>query len=308
MSDSSLPGLTEAVGTGHATTARPSRSQLRLVARRFLRHRAAMVSAVLLAMVFLVTLVAPHVTAYGFDELTDDYSQPPSARHWLGTDAVGHDLFAQIMRATQKSIQIALVVAVLATVIGVVVGTVAGYHRGWIDSLLSRITDLVLVVPVLAVLLAAANSISRRGGNWLLVALLIAAFLWPAVALVVRSTVLSLREQDFIQAEVAVGASDLRIIIRHLIPNAIGPIAVSATLLVVTAILLESSLAFLGFGVSPPDTSLGKLVAVGQSASSSRPWLFYFPGAALLMICLCVNFIGDGLRDAFDTRRPGGRA
>lgn len=119
---------------------------------------------------------------------------------------------------------------------------------------------------------------------------------------------LSLREQDFVQAQVAIGASDVRIIAKHLIPNAVGPIAVSATLLVVTAILLESSLAFLGFGIAPPDTSLGKLVAVGQVASSSRPWLFYFPGFVLLVICLCVNFVGDGLRDAFDTKRSGGRA
>lgn len=286
---------------------RPSRSQLRLVLRRFVRHRAATISAVLLVLVFTASVVGPHLTPYEYDELTSDYSQPPSAAHWMGTDAVGHDLLSQVLHASQKSIQIALVVAALSTFIGVLVGTVAGYYRGWVDTLLSRMTDLVLVVPVLAVLLAAANTVSQRGGNWFLVAVLIAAFLWPAVALVVRSTVLSLREQDFVQAQVAIGSSDARIIIRHLIPNAIGPIAVSATLLVVTAILLESSLAFLGFGIAPPDTSLGKLVAVGQAASSNRPWLFYFPGVILLVICLCVNFIGDGLRDAFDTKRSGGR-
>lgn len=287
---------------------RQSRSQLRLAMRRFVRHRAAMAGAVLLVLVFGASLIGPHFTPYGFAELTEDYSQPPSAEHWMGTDAIGHDLLSQVLRASQKSIQIALVVAALSTFIGVLIGTVAGYYRGWVDTLLSRMTDLVLVVPVLAVLLAAANSISQRGGNWFLVAILIALFLWPTVALVVRSTVLSLREQDFVQAQVAIGASDVRIIVKHLIPNAVGPIAVSATLLVVTAILLESSLAFLGFGIAPPDTSLGKLVAVGQTASSSRPWLFYFPGVVLLVICLCVNFVGDGLRDAFDTRRSGGRA
>lgn len=299
------PGVETDVLTGGEPG--PSRSQLRLVMRRFVRHRAAIVSLVLLGLVFAASLVGPYITPYGFAELTPDYSQPPSAEHWMGTDAIGHDLLSQIMRASQKSIQIALVVATLSTLIGVFIGTVAGYYRGWVDTLLSRMTDLVLVIPVLAVLLAAANSISQRGGNWFLVAVLIAVFLWPSVALVVRSTVLSLREQDFVQAQVAIGASDVRIIVRHLIPNAIGPIAVSATLLVVTAILLESSLAFLGFGIAPPDTSLGKLVAVGQAASSSRPWLFYFPGLILLVICLCVNFIGDGLRDAFDAKRPGGR-
>jgi peptide/nickel transport system permease protein len=290
------------------TSAGPSRSRRRSTVRRFARNRLAMTSAILLLFMFAAGVIGPHFTPYGFADLTGDYSQPPSAKHWMGTDAIGHDLLSQVLRASQKSIQIALVVAALSTFIGVVVGTVAGYYRGWVDTLLSRLTDLVLVVPVLAVLLAAANSISRRGGNWFLVALLIAVFLWPTVALVVRSTVLSLREQDFVQAQVAIGAGDVRIIVKHLIPNAVGPIAVSATLLVVTAILLESSLAFLGFGIAPPDTSLGKLVAIGQAASSSRPWLFYFPGLVLLVICLCVNFIGDGLRDAFDTKRSGDRA
>lgn len=296
------------VGVVLPLTADRSRSQLQLALRRFIRHRAAMASAVILCLIFGWALLGASLAPYGFEELTSDYSQPPSGRHWMGTDAIGHDLFSQVLRGTQKSIQIALVVAVLSTVTGVVIGATAGYYRGWIDSLLSRFTDLVLVVPVLAVLLAAANTVSQRSGNWLLVALLIAAFLWPGVALVVRSTVLALREQDFVQAQVAIGATDLRIIVRHLIPNAIGPIVVCATLLVVTAILLESALAFLGFGVSPPDTSLGKLVAVGQSASTSRPWLFYFPGLVLLAICLCVNFIGDGLRDAFDPKQSGGRA
>lgn len=295
-------------GAFQPPAAQRSRSQLQLAMRRFVRHRAAMASAVLLLVIFTAALLGPRLAPFGYEELTDAYSQPPSGTHWMGTDAIGHDLFAQVLRGTQKSVQIALVVAVVSTVIGVTIGSVAGYYRGWVDTLLSRVTDLVLVVPVLAVLLAAANTISRTGGNWFFVALLIAAFLWPGVALVVRSTVLGLREQDFVQAQVAIGASDLRIILRHLIPNAIGPIVVCATLLVVTAILLESSLAFLGFGVAPPDTSLGKLVAVGQSASTSRPWLFYFPGLVLLTICLCVNFIGDGLRDAFDPKQSGARA
>jgi peptide/nickel transport system permease protein len=165
---------------------------------------------------------------------------------------------------------------------------------------------MILVVPILAVLLAAASAVSKQASTWWAVALLLSAFLWPSVALVVRSTVLSLREQDFIQAQRAAGATDPRIIVRHVIPNAIGPIMVSATLLVVTAILLESSLAFLGFGAAPPDTSLGKLVAIGQPASTNRPWLFYFPGMVLLTICLSLNFIGDGLRSALDPRRSDG--
>ena len=271
--------------------------------RRFRRNRLAMASALCLAVIFVITFIGPLLYAHGYEDISTDYSQAPSAEHWMGTDAIGHDLFAQVMRGAQKSIEIALMVAVMSTLVGVVLGTVAGYYRGWVDVIVARATDLILVLPILAILLAAANTVRNSSGNWWMVALLLAAFLWPPIALVTRSTVLTLREREFIEAQVAIGSSDLRIIVRHVIPNAVGPVLVSATLLVVTAILLESSLAFLGFGVSPPDTSLGKLVAGGVGASNSRPWLFYFPGVVLLFIALCINFIGDGLRQAFDTRQ-----
>lgn len=277
------------------------------LASRFARRRLAVLSLVVLGLVVVVSFAGGLFYPYDHTELTKDFSQGPSSEHWMGTDAIGHDLFAQVLQGTQKSLSIALLVALLATSVGVALGTMAGYYRGWIDTILSRLTDLILVVPILAVLLAAANAVSQQAGNWWMVALLLSAFLWPGVALVVRSTVLSLRERDFIQAQRAAGATDLRIIVRHIIPNAVGPILVSATLLVVTAILLESSLAFLGFGVAPPDSSLGKLVAVGQPASTNRPWLFYFPGVVLLVICLCLNFVGDGLRGALDPRSTRGR-
>ena len=286
-----------------ATTGAPAIGKRTGVWRRFRRNRIAMASAVLLTLIFAITFVGPLLYPYGYEEISPDYSRAPSATHWMGTDAIGHDLFAQVMRGAQKSIQIALMVAVVSTFVGVVLGTLAGYYRGWVDVVVARATDLILVLPILAILLAAANSIRNTAGNWWMVALLLAAFLWPPIALVTRSTVLTLREREFIEAQVEIGSSDLRIIVRHVIPNAIGPVLVSATLLVVTAILLESSLAFLGFGVSPPDTSLGKLVASGVAASNSRPWLFYFPGLVLLLIALCINFIGDGLRQAFDTRQ-----
>lgn len=274
--------------------------------RRFARNRSSVASLVVLGLILAVTLAGDLVWPYDHTELTKDFSQGPSATHWMGTDAIGHDLFAQVLHGTQQSLRIAALVAVVATSIGVLLGTTAGYYRGWTDTVLSRLTDLILVVPILAVLLAAANAVSRQASTWWAVALLLSAFLWPSVALVVRSTVLSLRELDFIQAQRAAGATDLRIIVRHIIPNTVGPILVSATLLVVTAILLESSLAFLGFGAAPPDTSLGKLVAIGQPASTNRPWLFYFPGGVLLVTCLCLNFIGDGLRTALDPRSTGG--
>lgn len=284
------------------------RGQAALAFHRFLQHRMAVVSLVVLVLIFAVALLGGVVSPYGYDELAGPFSEPPSLAHPMGTDGIGHDVFSQVLRGAQKSIQIALVVTAISTTIGVVVGTLAGYFRGWVDTVLSRLTDFVIIVPVLAVMLAAASALSRTSSNWLLVALLISVFVWPPVAVVVRGSVLSLREQDFIQAAQAIGVRDGRIIVRHLLPNLVGPVTVAATLVVVTAILLESSLAFLGFGVAPPDTSLGKLVAVGQSASTTRPWLFYFPGGVLLVICLCANFVGDGLRDAFDAKQTRSRA
>jgi len=283
-----------------------SLSQGRLALRRFLRHRLAIGSLILLLLLFGAALAGGVIAPYGFDEITDSSSSPPSLDHPMGTDAIGHDLLSQVLRGSQKSVQVAIIVTVVSTIIGVVVGALAGYYRGIIDAILSRFTDFTLTIPLLAVLLVVANRVSSRQGNFVLIGLLIAAFIWPQVAVVVRATFLSLREKEFVEAARAIGASDARIIFRHMLPNALGPIIVSATLVVATAILIEATLAFLGFGVSPPDTSLGKLVSEGQQASNTRPWLFYFPGAVLLLICLCVNFVGDGLRDAFDPRQDKG--
>lgn len=279
------------------------RSQLRLSTQRFLRHRLAMVSLGILILLMTVSLLGGKIAPYGFDELTGDYSQGPSLDHLMGTDAIGHDLFSQVLRGAQKSVQVALVVAFVSTAIGVLLGALAGYFRGWLDVIISRLTDLVLTIPVLVLLIVMAARFREQRNNWLAIALLISFVIWTQVARVVRGIFLSLREKEFVEAARAIGASSGRIILRHMLPNAVGPIIVSATLTVAAAILLETALAFLGLGISPPDTSLGKLVAVGQGASSTRPWLFYFPGAVLLVICLCVNFVGDGLRDAFDPQQ-----
>jgi peptide/nickel transport system permease protein len=221
----------------------------------------------------------------------------------MGTDSIGHDVLSQVLRGAQKSVQVALLVAFLSTAIGVVLGALAGYFRGWLDALISRLTDLVLTIPVIVLLIVMAARFRDQRNNWLAIAVLISLVIWTQVARVVRGIFLSLREKEFVEAARAIGAPSSRIIFRHMLPNAIGPIIVSATLTVAGAILLESALAFLGLGVSPPDISLGKLVANGVGASNNRPWLFYFPGGVLLIICLCVNFVGDGLRDAFDPQQ-----
>jgi ABC-type dipeptide/oligopeptide/nickel transport system permease subunit len=272
----------------------------RRVLARFLAHRLAMCSLVVLAGVFTLAFIGARLWRYGYRDITDDLSSAPSWTHPMGTDAIGHDLFAQVLRGTQKSLQVALIVAVLSTAAGTLAGGVAGFYRGGVDALIMRFTDVVLSVPGIAVLAVLAASVRGSAGNWLAVALVLSSLSWMGIARVVRSLILSLREQPFVEAARAVGARDRRILFRHLLPHAVGPIIVKASLTVGTAVLAETALSFLGLGISPPDTSLGRLVDAGQHSASTRPWLFYFPGLVILVVVLCVNFVGDGLRDALD--------
>ena len=262
-------------------------------------------SLVLLAGVFVLAFFGARLWRYGYADITDDLSSGPSWGHPMGTDGIGHDVLAQVLRGTQRSLQVALVVAVLSTVVGAVAGAAAGFCRGWVDAVIMRFTDAVLSVPGIAVLAVLAGSV--RDANWLAVALVLSSVSWMGIARVVRSLMLSLREQEFVTAARAAGASDRRILFRHLLPHAAGPISVKASVTVGTAVLAESALSFLGLGISPPDTSLGRLVDAGQHAATTRPWLFYFPGLVILVIVLCVNFVGDGLRDAVNpsSRRRG---
>ncbi|MEV5764685.1 dipeptide/oligopeptide/nickel ABC transporter permease/ATP-binding protein [Micromonospora sp. NPDC052213] len=287
-----------------ATAATPG--QWRAVFARFRRHRLAAAALVVLALVALFAFVGPLLWRYGHDEITPDNSQPPSTIHPLGTDSLGHDLLAQVMRGTQQSLLIALTVALGAAVVGTAIGIVAGYYRGTVDALLMRLVDLFLTVPTIAVAAVLGHNFAGSSGGWVLIAVVLAALMWTSVARVVRGVVLGLREREFVSAARALGSSDLRIMARHILPNVAGPIIVSVTILVATAILAETALSFIGFGVQPPDTSLGLLVANAQSAVATRPWLFYFPGLVILLIALSINFIGDGLRDALDPTQTKG--
>ncbi|GIG65104.1 ABC transporter permease [Phytomonospora endophytica] len=279
------------------------RGQWRLVLRRFLRHRLAVASLVLFLLVIVFAFIGPLV--WKWDHLLHreiPSLASPSADHPFGTTRAGNDVLAQVMRGTQQSLKVALTVAVLATGIGSVWGAVAGFYRGWIDTLMMRIVDVIFVIPFLAV--AASLSGAVRGGvTWFHIAVILGLVGWMGTARVVRAMVLSVREQEFIEAARAVGASDPRIIFRHLVPNTTGVIIVAATLEVATAILAEAGLSFVGLGIQPPDTSLGLLISSATSAAFTRPWLFYFPGVFIIVICLTVNFIGDGLRDALDPRQ-----
>lgn len=276
------------------------------VLARFRRHRLAAAALVVLVLVALFAFVGPLLWRYGHDDITPDNSQPPSGAHPLGTDSLGHDLLAQVMRGTQQSLLIALTVAFGAAVVGTVIGIVAGYYRGRTDALLMRLVDLFLTVPTIAVAAVLGHNFAGSGGGWMLIAAVLAALMWTSVARVVRGVVLGLREREFISAARALGSSDVRIMLRHVLPNVAAPIIVSVTILVATAILAETALSFIGFGVQPPDTSLGLLVANAQSAVATRPWLFYFPGLVILLIALSINFVGDGLRDALDPTQTRG--
>jgi peptide/nickel transport system permease protein len=235
----------------------------------------------------------------------------PSTAHWFGTDELSRDTFSRVLHGGQISLKVALGVAILSTVIGVVIGALAGFYRGWLDGLLMRFTDLWIALPALP-FLAVAVSIgtidlgpfgSLDLGGPLGITLLLSLLLWGSIARVVRGATLALREREFVDAARAIGASNTRIITRHVIPNCLGPIIVNATLVVAEAILVETTLSFLGFGIQPPTPSWGNLLSDSIGTVDDWWWLTVFPGLAIFLTVLAVNFVGDGLRDAFDPRR-----
>jgi ABC-type dipeptide/oligopeptide/nickel transport system permease subunit len=276
------------------------RSQFQQAVRRFMRHRLAVVSLTVFILLVLFAFITPLFWQYKYFQITPDNSVPPSLKHPFGTDNLGHDQFAQVIRGLQQSIKVALSIAVIATAAGTLWGVLSGFYRGAIDSGLMRFADLILTIPAIALAAALANNF---GGSWWIIALILGSLSAPYVARVVRGVVLSLRELEYIEASRALGASNMRIMLRHLIPNAFAVVIVNATLLVAGGILAETALSFVGFGIRAPDTSLGVLITLNQAAVSTRPWLFYFPGLFIILVSLTVNFVGDGLRDALDPRQ-----
>ncbi|NCV44201.1 MAG: ABC transporter permease [Actinobacteria bacterium] len=279
------------------------KTQWRTILHRFRRHRLAVVSVCLLLTIFLASIFSRYIWRFDYLERdTLNLSQPPSLSHPFGTDSLGKDMLALTLRGSQRSILIAIVVSVLSTTVGVVIGSISGYFRGAIDAVLMRITDLLLTIPLLIL----AGTIAWQfdgGGSWWFLALLLGSLSWQGTARIVRGEFLALREREFVEAARAIGVSDLKIVFRHILPNAVGPIIVSATLSIASAILVETALSYLGLGIKAPDSSLGLLVSDYQAAFQTRPWLFWFPGLFIVVICLSVNFVGDGLRDAFDPKQ-----
>lgn len=267
--------------------------------RRFARHRLAVLGLVVLIVLAIATfgadLVAP--APRGAQDLALGPT-PPSAEHWFGTDELGRDYLSELLYAGRVSLAVGIAVAVLSTAFGTLVGTIAGYAGGVVDELVMRITDLFLIVPAIAIL---ALALEALGQSTPAIVFVLAAIGWTYVARIARSQVLSLREKEFIDAARSIGASPPRIVVRHILPNLAGIIAVNMSLTVATAIIIESTLSFLGFGVQPPSSSWGSLLSTASGlVGTPEAYLLYFPGLMILVTVLAVNFVGDGLRDALD--------
>jgi ABC-type dipeptide/oligopeptide/nickel transport system permease subunit len=300
-------GVELSAGDAHGLSGE-ARSQSRIVLGRFVHLRLAMIGLCTFVLLALAAVLVGHFWQYSYTDITNDLNVSPSWTHPFGTNAIGNDMFAQVMAGVEKDIEIALTVAAMATLIGVTVGAIAGYYRGFVDSLLMRFVDLVLVLPVLAILIVLANKLSKQSSNWLGLAIIIGLLSWTYMARLVRADFLSLREREFVEASRALGATNRRIIVKHMLPNAVGPIIVNATLTVALSIIFESTLSFLGLGVQPPNVSLGLLVNQGQDSATTEWWLFVFPVAFLIILILSIFLIGDGLREAFDPKKSRVRA
>ncbi len=272
----------------------------RLAWERFRHHKLAIAGAIGLILIIALFWIGPQLSEYSFDERNvRDRLLGPSADHWFGTDEIGRDLFVRTAQGGQYSIRIGLLVAVMSTAIGTLFGAISGYFGRWIDVIISQLINLVLIVPALIILSVFALNFGRDAFR---LSVVLALLLWTRIARVVRGVVLSIKEQEYIMAARAAGASHGRIIFRHVLPNVMGAVAVEVTLLLGTAIVLESTLSFLGLGVQPPNASLGTLVADAKGSIDDDPVRVLTPGVFIVLIVLCVNFLGDGLRDALDPR------
>lgn len=297
------PSMPGAPGGGEfeiATNAGPrARSQWQLFWRRFRRHKVAVASIFILLALVIVCFGASFFAPYPKNEqdiLLGAVS--PNSTHWLGTDTLGRDQLTELLYAGQISLLIGFAVAIISTIAGTAIGALAGYFGRATDQLLMRFTDLFLVVPSIAIL---ALAIEYFGHSTFWIIMVLALLFWMNVARVVRGQVLSLREKEFVEAAKASGASPMRIIVRHIVPNMIGPIMLNVTLGVAGAIIAESTLSFLGFGLQPPQTSWGLMLSDAEGyVGTAKSYLLYAPGLAIMLTVLVVNFIGDGLSDAFD--------
>lgn len=278
------------------------RSQGRIIFDRFIRNRAAVVGATFLILMFLFCFFGPFLWHINPNKINvSNVNQTlagPSWTHPFGTDDVGRDQFARAMAGGQVSLIVGMLSMLLGIGIGTLIGSMAGFYGGWIDNILMRLTDVVLCVPLY--LLLFVLSVAFSDGSPRSVILIIAFFSWTYAARLIRGEFLALREREFVMAARTIGAKNLRLMFRHILPNAAGPIIVNATLLVGTNIITESVLSFFGFGIQPPNSTWGTMISTGNEFVNTDAWLVFIPGLLIFITVLSFNLVGDGLRDALD--------
>ena len=287
------------------TAAYPQRGQVEMAFERFRQHRLAMAALLVVVGLAFLAAFAPIVSPY--DPNKSDLSlifDAPSLAHPMGTDNLGRDLATRILFGGRVSLAVGVLAALLALTLGTVVGAVAGFYGRLIDGVLMRLVDVLLSIPRLFLIVLLAVVL---GGSVLTIVLVLGALSWMRTSRIVRATVLSLKGREFVEAARAIGATDARIIVRHLLPNTVAPIVVAATLGVAGAIIAESTLSFLGLGIQKPTSTWGNMLTDATTDMSQAPWVAIFPGLAIFLAVVSINFVGDGLRDALDPRRMTGR-
>ncbi|MGO4697569.1 oligopeptide ABC transporter permease [Paenibacillus sp. 2TAB26] len=276
-------------------------SHAQLVRRKFIKHKLAVWGLATTLLLLSIALFAPWLAPSKPNEITDAFSAHPSLTHWLGTDQVGRDVLSRLIFGTRVSLMIGFFTVALYVTSGTFIGLIAGYYGKWLDMALMRLTDVFLSFPYMMVVLVIVSVLGASASTIILV---LALFKWPTIAMLVRGSVLSMKQMDFVRAGVALGYNTPRILMKHILPNVMGPIIVNATFGVASTILSEAGLSFLGMGVKSPQASLGNMLHDAQSLTvlTEQQWLWVPAGIVILITVLAINFVGDGLRDAFDAR------
>lgn len=271
------------------------------VRRKFLKHKLAVWGLITTLLLLFIGLLAPILSPYQPNEITNVFAAQPSSSHWLGTDQVGRDVLSRLIYGTRVSLIIGFSTVALYVTFGTFIGMIAGYYGGWLDMLLMRMTDIFLSFPYMMVVLVI---VSMLGADVKTIIIILALFKWPTIAMLVRGSVLSIKGMDYVRAGISLGYSTPRILFRHILPNVMGPIIVNATFGVSSTILSEAGLSFLGMGVKSPQASLGNMMHDAQflTVLTEQQWLWLPAGFIILLTVLAFNFVGDGLRDALDAR------
>ncbi len=292
----SIGSAAEVAAAGEAPAARPLRAD---VWRRFRRNKLAMAGLSFIVLLIVVAIFAPAIAPYSITERTSEFRQGPSGDHWFGTDRIGRDVFSRVVYGARVSLRVGIIATLISLVIGVFAGAVAGFLGGLTETLVMRLTDIFLAIPYIILAIALATVLGR-GENTIIVVLGLTG--WLAICRIVRSSFLSLRQLEYVEAATALGAGRLRIMFRHILPNALQPIIVYGTIAVGSAILAEAALSFLNVGAVAPTPAWGLMVQEGRGDLVNAPHLLYFPGGAIFLTVLAFQFVGDGLRDALDPR------